>query len=1243
MASSAGRWLAAQLIGSSGRVLGIDGECSEGWIAMDAARQQRGSDTPGSPPESPVPLDPSQQAVVDASTHESFAVLGAAGSGRTTTLIETVVNAIDRGVTPENILVIGANRRTAARLRDRIQARLQRATRGASLGRTLPSVAMEIIAEHRAHEGDRAPRLLTGSQQDAILQDLLAGEVTDYERNGTWRWNESLDPQTLLLRGFRNEVRDLLAAMVELGVSAEELRALSSHGRPAGSDHHDEQWVAQNRFRMHWASFADFAERYFDVLEAGYEGVLDTPMACREAIRVLENEDEHRSAFADVELILVDDAQELTASARALMFALARRGARVVTFGNPDTATGAFHGGQAAFAGGWESPATHEPVPVRTLTHVYRHGSAIREVVSALSQSIGTSSTDLAYRRAATACDDTGVAFVATAATSVEAENAVVQFLRWQHLSNGVPWSQMAVIDRSGASLTQLSRRLERARVPAAVCGAPTFAQDATVQAILTMAEIVEAGVATGQQLESVLQSPLYGIDPLQLRALRRLAYFSQFDSDGDIRAGVDAGAEIGVETRAGAAESQRRQPTRSGTDVLAHAVTQAVCEPTADDASGGTTARIEQILESANSNLLWPTTVRSMYASLDALRRMRARHLAYEPVDNVLYEAWHDDDRADRWRSIALSSAPGADEMNRRLDAVVALFERAKRLVEREPGTSLGSFVAKWRSADVPEDTLIARSQQDAVSLLTPSAALDTEFRVVVVTGVNEGVWPNLRLRDTLLGAGRLAEVREGSEAVNVMDRRRSVLHDELRMLNCAISRASETVLVSAVSSQDIQPAQVLRGLPLEQLPAQFQGLVEVLHLNDAGGAAQVDDVSSASSDVGDAQSEQSDSYQGPVGELTPEGLAAMLRRRLVRSALSGSMEARTQGNEIVQLSGASNEQSTTVAMNSDEQDERYLRALARLARSGVRSADPNNWFGARGRSTSAPIIQVADGEATLRLSPSSMASLRDCPVDVFLSDQIATPPSQPQWLGTMIHDLAQHQDDYESHEQMKLEALRRVDEYPIESAWMREVLRTQAIRAVTGLWDYLKQAEAVLGRETRFVSTHQVQAVGTDDDPVCVDVQVRGQIDRIERCNGAARIVDFKTGTNRDTKVEENPQLISYRLACVRGDIPGLSAGLEFDSAALVYPRISYRKRTWHQSELTSESAFDIDQIVQEFTALAFARVGVNVNADSQGSPIITGEPRFRRNIQEHCGAGPYGPHRAHCDLHTIPEVCA
>ncbi len=58
-----------------------------------------------------------------------------------------------------------------------------------------------------------------------------------------------------------------------------------------------------------------------------------------------------------------------------------------------------------------------------------------------------------------------------------------------------------------------------------------------------------------------------------------------------------------------------------------------------------------------------------------------------------------------------------------------------------------------------VAEDRLDSPVPDQAVRVLTPAGALGLEFDTVIVAGVQDGVWPNTRLRGSLLDTWRLSD----------------------------------------------------------------------------------------------------------------------------------------------------------------------------------------------------------------------------------------------------------------------------------------------------------------------------------------------------------------------------------------------------------------------------------------------------------------------------------------------------
>src|SRR5690606_19228188 len=120
----------------------------------------------------------------------------------------------------------------------------------------------------------------------------------------------------------------------------------------------------------------------------------------------------------------------------------------------------------------------------------------------------------------------------------------------------------------------------------------------------------------------------------------------------------------------------------------------------------------------------------------------------------------------AKEWSEQSLSAGIAAAEANRNLDGIVALFSSAKRFVERLPGSAARVFLEEVLEADVPEDSLSPQSHGDAVLVTTPSGVVGLEFDVVAVAALQEGAWPNMRIRGSLLGPQQLVRAVTGIDA---------------------------------------------------------------------------------------------------------------------------------------------------------------------------------------------------------------------------------------------------------------------------------------------------------------------------------------------------------------------------------------------------------------------------------------------------------------------------------------------
>ncbi|MBX3098338.1 MAG: ATP-dependent helicase [Salinibacterium sp.] len=684
-------------------------------------------------------LDPSQQAVRDLPDDTSAAVLGAPGTGKTTTLIEVVGDRVlTRGWRPDEVLALTTSRLTATRLRDAIALRLGVPTTG-PLARTVNSLAFEVVRDAARRAGTSGPRLVTGGEQDADIAQLLEGHVEE----GTGpQWPETLGPEVRALRRFRNELRELMMRATEYDVPPARLREL---GRAL--DHPE------------WVAAADFIDEYIAVVTNFRETQFDASELARVAVAAIQS-GEPGDRIAALRLVVVDDLQEATESTLSVLRALASRGIAIIAFGDPDVAANAFRGGEPDALGRLATVLGRTDLETLTLTTSHRQGPALRELTAAVTGRIGAAAAGT-QRAARAGGTDADIPIARIEATSPAREWATIaRVLRQEHLENGIPWSDMAVIVRSGAQLPVIARSLALAEVPTRTSiGGTALRDDGAARSLLTLVDVgigrtpLDATTAT-----ELLVGPFGGLDRLALRRLRLALRAEEVAGGGN----------------------------RAADDLLVEAL-----------AAPGRFATIDHRVGRAAERLA--ETLALLQASDGS-------------IEELLWLGWERSGLARTWRDQALGAGITAAEANRNLDGIVALFTAAKRYAERQPDASPEVFLASVLDADVPEDSLSPQPNDETVLVTTAPGIVGLEFDTVVVAALQDGVWPNLRLRGSLLAPHELVRVITGVDSVAV-DERRQVLGDELRMFALAISRARRRLIVAAVANDD-EAASVFMGL---------------------------------------------------------------------------------------------------------------------------------------------------------------------------------------------------------------------------------------------------------------------------------------------------------------------------------------------------------------------------------------------------------------------------------------------
>jgi RecB family exonuclease len=152
----------------------------------------------------------------------------------------------------------------------------------------------------------------------------------------------------------------------------------------------------------------------------------------------------------------------------------------------------------------------------------------------------------------------------------------------------------------------------------------------------------------------------------------------------------------------------------------------------------------------------------------------------------------------------------------HRDLDALCALFDTAARTEEQRGHTSVVNFLGQLTAQQIPADTLAEQGVRgDAVRLLTAHRSKGLEWRFVVVAQVQDGGWPDLRRRTSLLQADRIA-----ADGMLPPTTTATLLAEERRLFYVACTRASQRLLVTAVQSPEEdgdQPSRFLDELDVE------------------------------------------------------------------------------------------------------------------------------------------------------------------------------------------------------------------------------------------------------------------------------------------------------------------------------------------------------------------------------------------------------------------------------------------
>ncbi len=518
--------------------------------------------------------------------------------------------------------------------------------------------------------------------------------------------------------------------------------------------------------------------------------------------------------------------------------------------------------------------------------------------------------------------DDPGSVLVKLAASAAGEATIIADYLRRAHLVDGVPWSQMAVVVRSvpraGAGLPHALARAGVPVAPQSLTG-PLVAQPAA-HALMTVLAATSEGL-TGEQAVSLLTGPIGRVDPVSLRELRRALRRGETDC-----ASIEFGDRL---VKALTGDSPARLPTAQARSVQ----------------------RVRSVLAAAAGS-----------------------HRRGEDPRYTLWAAWHRSGLQRRWLTVCERGGTAGVQAGRDLDAVTALFDTTDDYLSRTAGASLGGLLDHLAAERLRATAEPAAAEQ--VPVLSAHAALGREWDLVVIAGLQEGLWPNTIPRGGVLGTQRLLDVLDGvAESASM---RAPLLAEERRLLVAAMGRARMRLLVTAVDGE-------AGGSDEAAMPSPF--------------FAEIAQWSTGSADA---------ALQPVVGPRVLSANAVVGRLRGVVCAPQGAVSDATRDCAAAQL--------------------------ARLVAAGVPGADPAGWYGMSEVSTTEPMWSGDDHVVTL--TPSSLQTLTDCPLRWMAERHGGTDPRDlGSIVGSIVHALIAEPGGGEAQ---LLAALERAWQHlPFESRW--------------------------------------------------------------------------------------------------------------------------------------------------------------------------------------------------------------
>ena len=563
--------------------------------------------------------------------------------------------------------------------------------------------------------------------------------------DGHREWPEDLHA-ALTTNGFARELRDLILRASERGIGPDELEKL-------GASEGEKYWLPAAKF---WKRYLNsMVMREISATDAKLR-IDPSELVSRAAIHLHNNPDVLAALRARFTTIMVDEFQESDPAQRALLALLT--GSDVIIAADADSAVGRFRGADPDGLSAALDPYRAKEI---TLNAGFRNAQTIFDVGRNFAKNMKGS--PVTRKRL---CSNQNVGHVQVHRFRSGAEEAafIAHQFRSAHLREGISYSNMSVILRSpGIQAASLRRAFSQVGIPVA-SELQALAGNPAIAPLLLLARVaLKQQPLNFDTTERLLMSEFGGADSISLRRIRRALMAARPDGDD-----------------------------RTGTQLLIDAVNDG--KLFIEGASEIT--RVHELLEKARA----------------VARNKKAT------ADELLWAIWDNAMTSDgqklshSWRTQALRPGVRGAAADRDLDAMMQLFESAARYSERFPLSGPGAFITEIATEDIAGDVITAKGvRPDFVEILTVHSAKGREWDLVAVAGLQEGTWPNLKQRSSLLGAERLVEgalnpdiARDQLDVIAAS----GLLQDEERLFHVALTRAKQSLFVTAVQRDDEEPS---------------------------------------------------------------------------------------------------------------------------------------------------------------------------------------------------------------------------------------------------------------------------------------------------------------------------------------------------------------------------------------------------------------------------------------------------